>query len=386
MLRFVAAFAALTICTQAFALELRVAPAEGIVLNRANGRGYSDLVVHAVSITTGADERATIHSLRIDIMRGDAVMETRIISAEQIVATSRGLADAGFTEAVDAQVLSAGGLDALTGRDVTLAGAAEMGPSMALVAAQHYFSVPGEPDSVRATVAFRDRRGRTRSMETSASVAAYTSPIAHTSPVSGLWVQQALPTLQSHHRLNPSTEFATDFFRMTETGEIYTGDPVDAANAPGFGQPVLATADGVVVSVVADETQDRAAMLRRPDETPQQAGQRIGQYMMTRMQRDFRRAAAGNLIVVRHERDGVVEYSSYGHLRAGSVRVSVGQNVRQGETIAEVGDTGDSAAVHLHYQVNSGADPFTTRSLPVRFTNLRSVGGNTELGRFVRGE
>ena len=78
-----------------------------------------------------------------------------------------------------------------------------------------------------------------------------------------------------------------------------------------------------------------------------------------------------------------MEYSFYGHLRASSVRVAPGQSVRQGEVIAEVGDTGDSAAVHLHYQLNRGDDPFMTQSFSVRFSNLRSAGSNTELGRVV---
>jgi murein DD-endopeptidase MepM/ murein hydrolase activator NlpD len=53
-----------------------------------------------------------------------------------------------------------------------------------------------------------------------------------------------------------------------------------------------------------------------------------------------RAANAGNLVTISHDRDGVVEYSSYGHFRTGSVRVKPGERVVQGQIIAEVGDNG----------------------------------------------
>lgn len=380
---FVLALAALAMGAQAHAAELRVAPGDSIVLNRANGRGYSDLVVQAAVVATGPAERATVHSLRVELMQGDVARETRVIDAASLVANTQGLAQAGFAEAIGAHVLNADGLAGLFGRPVTLAAAPALEPSTALAATSLYFAVNFAPDAVRVTAEIENARGRAESVSVTVPVRPHATPIVYRAPVSGVWMQQAAPTLQSHHRLNAPTEFAVDFFKMNEAGEIYGGDPTIAANAFGYGAPVLAAADGVVVSVVADETQDRAAMLRREGETPQQAGERIGRYMSERMARDFRRAAGGNLVVIRHTSGETTEYSSYGHLKAGSVRVRVGQEVRAGETIGEVGDTGDSAAVHLHFQINAGPDPFMSKSLPVRFANLRSAGGNTELGRFV---
>lgn len=123
-------------------------------------------------------------------------------------------------------------------------------------------------------------------------------------------------------------------------------------------------------------------MTRHADETPQAAGQRIGAYNMRRIKSDFVRAVAGNLVTIRHQAGGTVEYSSYGHLKAG-IPVHQGQEVRQGEVIGFVGDTGDSATVHLHFQLNQGPDPFTSASLPVQFSDQRPVQGNSEPGRFV---
>jgi len=106
---------------------------------------------------------------------------------------------------------------------------------------------------------------------------------------------------------------------------------------------------------------------------------------MATMTKNFRAANAGNIITIRHEANGVVEYTSYGHLKAGSVRVKPGDVVKQGQIIGEVGDTGDSDAVHLHFQVNAGPNAFMSKSLPAVFTNLQFVDGNNELGLLVSG-
>lgn len=58
-------------------------------------------------------------------------------------------------------------------------------------------------------------------------------------------------------------------------------------------------------------------------------------------------APLGNFVVIRHD-DWL--YSIYGHLKQNSVTVKMGQNVRQGEKIAEVGNTGNSTQSHLHFQ------------------------------------
>ena len=188
--------------------------------------------------------------------------------------------------------------------------------------------------------------------------------------------------VESHHRLNPSTEFASDYFRIDAEGREYKGDRMLAENWYAWGQPVLAAADGVVTRVISDQVQDRQAFIPHPGETPQAAGQRMEAAGLARLRADFAAANAGNLIVIRHDAADRTEYSAYGHLKPGSVAVKVGDRVAQGQKIAEVGDTGDTPVVHLHFQINAGPDPFFDRSLPVAFANLRAVTG-AELGRIV---
>lgn len=66
----------------------------------------------------------------------------------------------------------------------------------------------------------------------------------------------------------------------------------------------------------------------------------------------------GKHVVVKHT--GVPQYgtlySSYSHMS--KIGVKVGQIVRKGEVIGEVGSTGNSTTAHIHFQVDRGNAPF----------------------------
>lgn len=61
----------------------------------------------------------------------------------------------------------------------------------------------------------------------------------------------------------------------------------------------------------------------------------------------------GNLIVIKHENDF---YTLYAHLSA--ILVQVGDNVKVGDLIGQVGQTGGATGSHLHFEVRSGSDVY----------------------------
>jgi hypothetical protein len=360
--------------TPASSMDVVLAPADSVVTVAARSRGNYEVVVPTVLVRAGQGEQLRDVTVTIALLRGGREIEARRLSGADLAGDTGGLTEAGVPGFVNAQLLHPGGLSGLFGQPTTFAKAATVESGQALGTFGNAFITRGPADQLRISVAATGAAGGRMTAEETIAVAEHKSPIEYRAPVRGTWLMTAMPGLRSHHRLNPPSEFAVDFFRANADGKIWHDDSTQAANFYGFGADVLAVADGVVVAVTDGEVQDRAALIRRPDEAPDAAGRRIQRYNMTRYAKDFARAAAGNLVVLRHEKDGKTEYSAYGHLRAG-ISVKPGQLVKQGDVIGQVGDTGDSAAAHLHFQVNAGPDPFTSKSLPVRFTGVQDPTG-----------
>lgn len=65
----------------------------------------------------------------------------------------------------------------------------------------------------------------------------------------------------------------------------------------------------------------------------------------------------GNYVTLEHQINGRTFYSSYFHLRNGSVPLRVGDVVEEGDVLGQVGNTGYRAGTHLHFQF--GAVPIT---------------------------
>ena len=64
-------------------------------------------------------------------------------------------------------------------------------------------------------------------------------------------------------------------------------------------------------------------------------------------------------------------YAFYAHLKTGSVKVKVGDQLTTGQVIASLGNTGNTDAPHLHFHVMSTPDPLRSNGLPFVFTSFR---------------
>ena len=100
---------------------------------------------------------------------------------------------------------------------------------------------------------------------------------------------------------------------------------VDFGTGGISGQPVYAVADGVVITAKALTT------------------------------------SYGNYIIIMH-RDGL--YTLYAHGQPGSIAVSQGQYVTQGQQIMRVGNSGNSTGPHLHFEVRTGNGLYSDRVDP----------------------
>ncbi len=133
---------------------------------------------------------------------------------------------------------------------------------------------------------------------------------------------------ENHHLVASDQRYAYDFLR---------------ADAPSFGSPIFAPADGVVAAV-------RDGM---PDREPR------------RREHEERHRPFGNYVAL----DTGSGFVMLCHLRRGSVRVAVGEAVRAGEEVGRCGNSGNTTVSHLHLHAQDRADeaPFVAQGVPVAF-------------------
>ncbi len=131
--------------------------------------------------------------------------------------------------------------------------------------------------------------------------------------------------------------FAIDWMRTNDDGEFVTGDRTRNESYAGYGQEVRAVADGTITSTLDTLAPNRPGVL--PAEDPVLAAALTVE------------TVDGNNIV-QDLGDGV--WAAYAHLRQGSLLVKPGDKVRAGQVIARLGNTGNSNAPHLHFQLMSG--------------------------------
>lgn len=150
--------------------------------------------------------------------------------------------------------------------------------------------------------------------------------------------------------LHAGERYAIDFIQMTPRGTITDGPGNLLSSYPYYGDEVLSATAGKVVRV-RETLADGPIDFELP---PREAGD-----------------AGGNEIVVR-AKPGV--YAYYAHLIPGSARVKVGERVAAGQALASLGNTGNSNAPHLHFQLMDGPTPLGSEGLPYTFSSFTAEG------------
>ncbi len=171
-------------------------------------------------------------------------------------------------------------------------------------------------------------------------------------PFQGRGVVTQAGVTNGGHR-NRSGQFALDVVGLDDSyGVNLPGQGRHSADYHGWGRPILAPADGVVVSARSD----------RPDQPdPEVSDPRF--YAPEHPDG----GDPGNHLVIDH---GQAEFSMLAHFQAGSMLVKAGDRVRQGQPIGKLGSSGDTNTPHLHYQLQSGPDWEWADGLPCRFSNV----------------
>ncbi|MEO8002173.1 MAG: M23 family metallopeptidase [Arenimonas sp.] len=237
-----------------------------------------------------------------------------------------------------------------------------LAPGASLYLATQTFTFPGQPESLRVTVDFE---GKDADAVTSLPLQYGSAPGKFRFPLKGNWIAGAGSTLHSHHRWVVPEEFAFDFVRFGASGSTYAGTGSRPEDYYAYGQPVSAVAEGEVV-VVRDGIPDSVGAMRRADETLTDYQKRLRENQGAMLAQGVD-VIPGNHVIVRHA-DGV--YSVSAHLKPGSIKVKVGDLVKEGQVIAAVGTSGNSTEPHLHFHLCDGPSGLNCAGMPIEFYNV----------------
>lgn len=198
------------------------------------------------------------------------------------------------------------------------------------------------------------------------TVAEQAVPVRHAGPLvlapplpPGVWLAGGGPSNGSAHRRTVAAlggrtyiaqRFAIDWMLVGPNGDTHRRDMTGNESYWGFGQPVLAVADGEVTEVV-DTIPDHQPHVPPPVVTLANI--------------------AGNHVILQIAPH---RYVLYAHLEHGSVRVRLHERVRRGQTIAKLGDSGQADAPHLHLHVVDGNSALGAEGVPWALGSYEDLG------------
>ncbi|MGA8222173.1 MAG: M23 family metallopeptidase [Candidatus Acidiferrales bacterium] len=175
------------------------------------------------------------------------------------------------------------------------------------------------------------------------------------------WLSANAPSNSSLHRraLIPingratiSQRFAIDWAQLYPEGKTYRGDKSDNKSYRAYGAEIHAAANGTVT-----EIKDGI-----PQNIPGPTSRAVPITLET---------IGGNHVIIQIG-EGLFAY--YGHMQPGSLRVKVGDKIRQGEVLGLVGNSGNSTEPHLHFQICNANSGLASEGLPFALASYNLQG------------
>jgi hypothetical protein len=178
----------------------------------------------------------------------------------------------------------------------------------------------------------------------------------------GTWVAGSGPSNESDHRrtitavdghIYSAERFAIDWVKVGPNGDSRHEGATRNENWWGWGEPVLAVADGEVTEVVGGI----------PDNTPR---------VLPPVTLDN---LAGNHVILKIAPN---RYVTYAHLQNGSIKVRLHDRVHQGSVLALLGNSGTTTGAHLHLQVTDRNSVLQAEGVPFVFASFTYLGPGSE--------
>ncbi len=168
-------------------------------------------------------------------------------------------------------------------------------------------------------------------------------------------------TLPINGAIRVPERFAIDFVQLNDKDMLYEGNMKELSDYAFFGDPIYAVSDGTVVTAV--------------DGLPEQIPGKLPEGATIQM-------AGGNHVVVDI---GEGRYAFYAHMQPGSLKVKPGDEVKTGQVLGLLGNTGNTDTPHLHLHIMDNPSPLIGNGLPYVFTSFTSEGRVTDEDPLFRG-
>jgi murein DD-endopeptidase MepM/ murein hydrolase activator NlpD len=343
------------------ALEVRFYPGDHVYAYELDpAHGARSINLHNIAIINDGAAPVTLTEVDIQLMSGDHVLDSRMFGPDELTRAAGNGVGLQQQNLLGLLAFQFGG-EALIGPRTRFSADLTLDPGEAIMINSQVFAYRGARDSVRVRVNGDQAEGRI-AIRTGVSHTAFSFPLR------GAWYNANGASFHTGHRWSPMEEFGFDLVKLGPDFRSHRRNGTRFADYFAYGQPVLAAADGRVVSVVTDQAEDTSAM-QRPDETADAYMARLQQDQFTRVAGGLP-AIGGNHVVIDH---GDGEFSFYAHLRPGSVGVHVGDAVTRGQRIGDVGSSGNSTEPHLHFQVCDSANALMCAGIPVNWQGVSVI-------------
>lgn len=153
--------------------------------------------------------------------------------------------------------------------------------------------------------------------------------------------------------------FAFDSLKVDEDNNIFNGDPALNTSYYNYGDIIYAAADGIVVTVRDGRPENNGNLF---DLELKDADELGGNYLTIEMDK---------------------YYFHYAHCITNSIMVKEGDAVKKGQPLALLGNSGNSAAPHLHFQITEGKDILFSKGVPFILENYIKT-GDVETGEIMK--
>ena len=178
-------------------------------------------------------------------------------------------------------------------------------------------------------------------------------------PFHGIWLVSnggRTPETNSHIRpaeQGPQNQLYAYDFRMENTGKETKLEEFEV-----FGKEVLAPGDGIVTQVISGSI----------DVLPGERDRSVG---------------VGNAIIIDHQNG---EYSLLCHFKHNSIKIKVGDTLKQGAVIGLCGNTGNSTQPHIHFNLQDGPLMHKANAIPAQFSKILVDGKEKIYYEPIRGQ